>query len=69
MLSNKITKFTKIKVPNCLACKYFDKKKCNKYEYKINKNMNYIIEKKANYIIDIVPRKNNFMCGINGKRV
>lgn len=64
MSSNKITKFIKINVPNCLACKYFDKGKCNKYEHEINKNINYITEKNPSYI---VARKNNFMCGMNGK--
>ena len=64
MLSNQSKKFIKINVPNCVACKYFDKGKCNKYEHKVNKNINYITEKKASYI---VARKNNSMCGMNGK--
>lgn len=64
MLTNQTKKFAKINVPNCLACKYFDKGKCNKYEHEINKNINYITEKNPSYI---VARKNNFMCGMNGK--
>lgn len=57
-------KFTKINVPNCIACKYFDNGKCNKYEHKINKNINYITETKSSCII---ARKYKYMCGINGK--
>lgn len=59
-----MNKFKKITVPNCMACKHFYEGKCNKYEYKIDKNVNYLTEKKASYII---ARKYDDMCGMNGK--
>ena len=59
-----IKKFKKINVPNCMACKHFYEGKCNKYEYKIDKNINYLTEKKASYII---ARKYDDMCGMDGK--
>lgn len=66
MLTNQIKKikFKKITVPNCMACKHFCEGKCDKYEYKMDKNKNYSTEKKASYII---ARKYDDMCGMDGK--